>query len=403
MMTSQDNVTLQEHVRIVYGFFVAATLVSCGYCLIFGQFNGDFFPQPVFLSVLSLLWILILCLIPYAVTWRLAAAFERVKPRLVFEPSPAALMLFLLGGFGAHIAATVLYGVGVLSSEVYSAPPTIRPFIQVLNRLDPFYLGSFFILATRKRVSTDALAIALMLLTGLLRAGLGAFVYVVIALGIKYRLELLNLARRVPWLVAGACLALPTAVSALYELRTTLRGEQSYDYTLSETLMGRFVGRMSSYSNAAYIEQFSQSLAYSAKSLEPFYYIKQGLTALLGSSIGPPLTPERILIAGNHAYEGYSTFMAGVPGNLTLAWYLSPWIALLNACVILSCIVAILWLSRYLGGATARTFGLAMVVYPLTSGVANEFSLLLLNTVIFVAFSMVFATRSRAKAVAHGD
>jgi hypothetical protein len=239
------------------------------------------------------------------------------------------------------------------------------------------------------------LAVSLMLGTGILRAGLGAFVYVLIVLGIKYRVELVSLARRAPWLLAGACLALPSVISALYELRTQLRGETSYDYTLAETLMGRFLGRLSSYSNVAYIEQFSQSFAWSASSLEPFFYVKQGLTSLFGNSIIPSLTPERILIAGNRAYEGYSTFMAGVPGNLMLAWYLSPWVALFNATIIFGMILATLWLSRYLGGATTRTFGMAMVVYPLTSGVANEFSMLLLNTAAFVAFSAIFAIRGQ--------
>ncbi len=400
-MNSQSTASLQEHVRIVYAAFTVAAVGSFGYCIAFDQFNGDFFPQPVFLSVFSLLWILILCLIPYLAVWRLADFVDRLKPRRVFEPSSTALLLLLLAGFGAHIAVTLLFGVGVMSSEVYSAPPLIRPFIQVLNRLDPFYLGSFFILATRKRASTDLLAISLMLGTGFLRAGLGAFVYVLIAISIKYRLELINLARRVPWLIASVCLALPSAISALYELRTQLRGEISYDYSLSETLMGRFLGRLSSYSNVAYIEQFEQSFAWSAKSLEPLFYIKQGLSSLLGNSIVPSLTPERILIAGNRAYEGYSTFMAGVPGNLMLAWHLSPWVALLNATIILGTTFAILWLSRYLGGATTRTFGMAMVVYPLTSGVANEFAILLLNTAAFVVFSIIFATQ-RSRATVHG-
>jgi hypothetical protein len=56
----------------------------------------------------------------------------------------------------------------------------------------------------------------------------------------------------------------------------------------------------------------------------------------------------------------------------------------------LGTIVAILWLSRYLGNESARTFGFGMLCYPLTSGVANEFSQLLLNTLFFVLFAMIF-------------
>ncbi|MBO9518972.1 MAG: oligosaccharide repeat unit polymerase [Porphyrobacter sp.] len=396
----QDSV--QEHVKLIYGLFVTAAVISCLYCVVMGQFNGDFFPQPVFLSVPSLLIVMIACLVPYFATWKLAGALERLPPRWMFEPSQSSLLIFMLAGFALHIAATVLYGVGVLDREFYSAPPLVVPFIQVLNRLDPYYLGVFYILATPKRTSTDLLAISLMMATGLLRAGVGAFVYIIIALTIKYRFELLALCRRMPWLIVGAVVALPTIVSALYEVRGRLRGDASYEYSLSEMMLGRFVGRLSSFSNVAYIEQFSQSFAWSAKSLEPFYFAKQALVSLFGSSIAPGLTPERLLIAGNRSYEGYSTFMAGVPGNLYIAWYISPWVASFNLFLIVAIVTAVLWMSRYFGSGLSRTFGIAMLVYPLTSGVANEFSSLLFNTAIFLIFAVIFGSGGLRSAGHHG-
>jgi hypothetical protein len=402
-VSGTDATSLQQHVRLVYALFAAAAIASCAYCVILRQFNGDFFPQPVYLSVFSLLVILVACLLPYWLTWRLAGFLERIPPHRVFEPSQTALLLFLLAGFAAQIAITVLYGVGVLDTEVYSAPPRIVPFIQVLNRLDPFYLGVFFILATPKRPSTDLLAIALMIGIGTLRAGLGAFAYAIIVIAIKYRVEIHRLFRRAPWLVASAALTLPTVVSSLYDIRGQLRGDLPYDYSISEMLLGRFVGRLSSFSNVAYIEQFSNSFSWASKSLEKLYYFKQSLVSLLGSSFAPSITPERLLISGTTNYEGYSSFMVGVPGNLMLAWDVSPEVAVLNLGLILATVVAILWMCRYLGGNWAHTFGLAMVIYPLTSGVANEFSSLLVNTAIFLAFSMIFPRRVHAKTQLYGS
>lgn len=399
-MNPSADTSTRDHADIVYGLFISATIASCAYCIVTGQFNGDFFPQPVYLSALALVAILGVCLLPYAITWRLAGLIDRAQPRSVFAPSQRALLLFLLAGFALHIAVTILYGVGVLDSPVYSAPPLVVPVIQVLNRLDPYYLGAFFILATPKRAATDGLAIGLMITTSILRAGLGAFAYVLIALCIKYRSELVRIFWRAPWLTAGAALALPTVVSVLYEVRGQLRGDAAYDYSLSEMVLGRFVGRLSSFSNVAYIEQFNQSFAWSAKSLETFYFPKQALVSLLGSSFAPSLTPERLLISGTRSYEGFSTFMTGVPGNLMMAWYVSPAVATMNAMLIFGTVAAVLWLSRYLDG-TARLFGMAMVIYPLTSGVANEFATLLINMLLFVLFSVIFGRQVQRQVSPH--
>ena len=110
--------------------------------------------------------------------------------------------------------------------------------------------------------------------------------------------------------------------------------------------------------------------------------------------VAPTITPERLLIAGTQSYEGYSTFMTGVPGNLIMAWYVSPWVLVVNIISIIASICGVLWLSRYFGNGMARVFGLGMLVYPLTSGVANEFALLLLNTIILLTFVMTFQNRT---------
>jgi hypothetical protein len=385
---------VQENTRIVYLVFLIATGVSCFYCILLNQFNGDFYPRPVYLSVQTLLILLLICLVPYLVVWRTVGFLERFEPRQRFEVAPQPLYLLMLTLLSAHIAATALYGVGVLDQEVYSAPPLVRPFIQILNRIDAFYVGAFFILATPKRLQGDAIVIALMVTVGLMRAGLGVFNYVMIAMAIKYSAELTVMFKRAPWLVIGAALTLPAIVSALYQYRNSLRGLRESDLDMYEFLFGRFFGRLSSYSNVAYIEQNAQSFVWAAKNLEPLYYVKHAAAGVFGTQ--PPLhTPERLLIAGTRSYEGFSSFMAGIPGNLFMAWNVSVPTALLNLAVIATMVFAILWLSRYFGNEKARTFGFAMLLYPLTSGVANELALLLVDTIVLLAFAILFDRRVR--------
>lgn len=401
MMTQSNRSIFDRHLSIIYIAFISASVVSFLYCLLARQFNGDFFPRPVFLSPWLLVIVLGLCLLPYVVSWQIAQTLERIRPKQTFKASYRALTILLLAGSLAHIVVTVLFGVGVMDREVYTAPAVAVPFIQIINRLDPFYLGVFYILATPKRPASDLLALALMVTIGLLRAGLGVFNYALIAMIAKYSIELLTLARRMPWLSLLAASVLPAAISALYQFRGQLRGDMQIDLNLVDMLFGRFFGRLSSFSNIAYVIQNEQSFVWSSRSLEPLYYLKQGASGVFGAT-PPTTTPERLLIAGTQSYEGYSSYMAGIPGNLLMAWNVSPFVWLLNLFAILASVFGILWISRYFGGGVARLFGLAMLVYPLTSGVANEFALLLLNSLVFLGFVMLFQSRPQPAGMAHG-
>lgn len=401
MTTQSDRSIFGRHLSIVYIAFIAASVISFLYCLLTRQFNGDFFPRPVFLSAWLLFIVLVLCLLPYAISWQIAQAFERIRPKKTFQASYRALTIFLLIGSLAHIVVTILFGVGVMDKEVYTAPAVAVPFIQIINRLDPFYLGVFYILATPKRPASDLLALALMITLGLLRAGLGVFNYAIIAMVAKYSIELMVLVRRAPWVTFITLSLLPSVIGALYQLREQIRGDVQIDLNLVDMLFGRFFGRLSAFSNIAYIIQNIQSFIWSSRSLEPFYYFKQGASGVFGV-LPPTITPERLLIAGNQSYGGYSTYMAGVSGNLIMAWNVSPFVCLANLFAVLVSIVGILWISRFFGGGVTRLFGLAMLVYPLTSGVANEFALLLLNSLVLLGFVMLFQTRPQLQVAAHG-
>jgi hypothetical protein len=389
-MTSTSNHPL----RLVYLLFLAATLASFVYCLVLGQFNGDFFPQPVFLLTGELVFVLACSLLPYLALWRIAAAIERVEPREVFVVGTGPLIFLFVSTLGAHIVVTVLFGVGVMDQETYQAPTLVQPLIQVLNRIDPFYVGAFFILATRKHAPTDLLAAGLMITVGFLRAGLGAFTYVIIAFTAKYHREIITTYRKAPWLVLGALPIVPFTIGALYRFRGQLRGDLETDLTVWELIFGRFIGRLSSFSNFAYIQQYERSFQWASSALESSYFLKQGLVSVLGSRVAPLITPERVLISGNNAYDGHSTFMTGIPGNLFMSWNVSNFDFAMTLGLIFATVAGVLWLSRFLGNGIARYFGLAMLFYPMTSGVANEFALLFINTIFLVGFCMVFRQRA---------
>lgn len=391
-----DDSEPQKKAVLAFHLFVWAAVVSFLYCLITDQYNGDFYPRYVYVPVYVLVLVLVLTVIPYAFLWRLTSIVDRMPALPKVRTSNALLVALLLVVFGWNIFATVAYGVAVMDSEVYSASGFIALVIQVGNRIDPFYVGAFFILATPKKWRFDVLAAVLMIGTGLLRAGLGAFIYVFIAVSIKYKDEIISVIKTRKVLSACVIVAVPLVISLLYGIRAEIRGDQMQNLSTTELLLGRFVGRLTSFPNVVYIVQESAIFQWVSHSLSSFYFIKQGAVSVLGSSVAPAVTPERLLIEGGGYYDGNSTYMAGLSGNLMMAWFLSPWVAAMNVSVVLGTTFLVLFMSRAFANGQAQAFGVGMLLYPLTSGVAHEFAYLLVNTAFLFFFVLIFRVSSEA-------
>lgn len=278
---------------------------------------------------------------------------------------------------------TIAFNVGVTSQAFYEAPGWIKPLIQIGNRIDPAFVCVFYILASSKRPISDLKASLLMVTLGFLRAGMGAFFYIIIALIIKYRLEWVKIIRRYLLVVVLLLLATPFLLSALYDFRALLRGDAVAELALFDLVFAKIAGRLSSYSNFLYILQEAAEFQSAALSLSAFYYPLQIAGGIFAGSLAPVLTPEKLLIDVNLFYDGHSTYMAGVLGNLLLAWFISPLVAILNLALMLFMIVLILKVSYRFGNGSASSVGFGMLLYPLTSGVSYEFAILLLNCIVF--------------------
>lgn len=389
-MTSSMNPKANSSAIIPFTLFVFATLASCGYCVYTDQFNGDFWPLEITLSRGWLFLAALLSIMPYLIGWylnKLTVQHSHNEKRLIVPCW--FLESLLLSVFIWDIAITIAFGVGVMSQEVYSAPYWIKPLIQISNRIDPFFIGVFYILSSPKKKSKDVKAALLMITLGLLRAGLGSFVYILIALSIKYREEwFLFFKRRLPILIVLACLA-PYAVGKLYSVRSSLRSESQEVLTISDLIVAKLAGRLSSYSNFTYIVQQSTEFATSAQKMSPFYYPLQIAGSIVSGELIPSVTPEKMLIDVNLLYDGYSTFMAGVPGNFLIGWFVAPWVAVFNFVLMISMMVGTLNVSQRFGNGNASSVGIGMLLYPLTSGVSYEFAVLLCNVVLIYILSRI--------------
>jgi hypothetical protein len=383
--------------RICTLLFVAAAVASFGYVLVTDTYNGDFFGVSETLGLAGQLAMLAAALAPYGIGWLI---YRIYKARPYHGPIPVPPRRLYIAFFFLMIWFIVLawkWDVGVLGKEIYDAPAPIKPFIQLSNRINPFYLGVLFILMYRGPRKWLLAGIALLIVLGIARAGLGVFIYVLLALLIRENAALIRFAKRFKIAIVVCLLVFPTAVSQLYQLRSSLRDkEPEVELTVAQVIAARLVGRLSSFSNSALVVQETQHFRSAVRQLDPLFYERQAFGGIFGAAFVPQATPERMLI---NVYGGESvdiSFMVGVPGNLYMAWLISPVLALFNFTLMIAMCVATFKLARMMRIPVANEFALMLLLYPLTSGVSNEFSSLVAAMASFVVLFALLAVPWRA-------
>ena len=385
---SQVKTTLQlasypEAARLCLLFFLAMLSVSIAYTLGTGNLNGDFYGVPLSMTGWELTFVALISFAPYLIGYQIYKRFTRTAPAPTVRVGNALLGSVFFAVTLWFIVLAVEYGVGVVGRELYDVPELIKLFIQITNRINPFYLGVFFIVGYQGSKKIITLGIFLLITLGLLRAGLGVFMYVFLALLIRNHNSLRGAFRRHFFKLVLAVVLLPKVSSQLYAIRSEMRKSQDINIDLSaaEIVVGRLVGRLSSISDTTFIFQNSDQFRSDVRVLDPLYFQRQTLAPLFGVGIVPENIPERLLI---NVYGGSLfdvSFMTGVPGNLTMAWFINPMIALMNAITM----VLMVWLSLFFANKLDLPYRnevcFMLLLYPLTSGVGNEFS--------FIAVSMV--------------
>jgi len=397
--------------KLCLWFYLAMLFISVAYIGVTGTLNGDFYGVPLVLTDWQFAAVVVISVAPYGVGYGMYRRFVRRAPPATVRVGNAILGTTFFVVTLWFIALAIKYDVGVLSRGIYEAPGLLKPFIQVTNRINPFYLGCFFIVGYQGSKKVLALGIALLIALGLLRAGLGVFMYVLLALAIRNHHSLKDTFRRHFFKLLGAILLLPMLTSSLYTLRGELR-EEAADVTPSlsaiEMVTARLVGRLSSISNTAFIFQESQQFRSDVRALDPWYFQRQIFSPLLGVSILPEVIPERLLINVHGGNWFDVSFMTGVPGNLTMAWFIHPLLAVINAATM----ILMIWLSFYFANKLALPYRnevcFMLLLYPLTSGVGNEFSFIAVSMLaLIVVFSLLrlfripgrACTRDRRQAV----
>lgn len=381
-----------EAARLSLWFFLAMLSISIAYTLTTGNLNGDFYGVPLSMSGWEFTFVALISLAPYLIGYQMYKRFTRTAPPPTVRVGNALLgSTFFVVTLG-FIFLAVKYGVGVMGLGLYDAPELIKPFIQIFNRINPFYLGVFFIVGYQGSKKIITLGIFLLITLGLLRAGLGVFMYVFLALLIRNHKSITSAFHRHFFTLVFAAVFLPIIVPPLYEFRSEMRESQdiNLDMSVAEIVVGRLVGRLTSIGNTAFIFQNSDQFRSDVRLLDPLYFQRQTLAPLFGVGIVPENIPERLLINVNGGSLFDVSFMTGVPGNLTMAWFIHPMIALMNAITM----VLMVWLSFFFANKLDLPYRnevcFMLLLYPLTSGVGNEFSFIAVSMVALILLFKLF-------------
>jgi len=378
----------RKTVRGIIIMFSAFVVISFFYALFTRSYNGDFIDRRASLNFLLLLINLILTLLPLVMLW-VSYRFFKKKPVKRVVPIPLKpFEYFVLIILILNLVVTMAFGVGVATVEFYEAPPMIKPFIQVLNRIDFVYTSLLFILLSDNKAAIIRTT-ALIILISILKASIGIFLFIFMVLALKYYPQVKEYVRTRKKVLVLVLVLAPFFIQSLYEIRDQLRADDVHRQELSASkfFFGKLIGRLSSFSDSGIIIQEGLYFAVKAKSLDPYYYQKQAIGGVLGAAFLPALRPEFLMI---RILDGKPNervaFMCGTQGNLMISFLKSPRVFVFNLLTLALMVVLTFSLTRLLGFSYSNEFAAILLIYPLISGVANEMSMVVFTSFFFVLF-----------------
>lgn len=373
----------------LYSFFVFTAISSFIYAIIKGRLNGDFLGVFVTLPFWVLLLNLFFTILPFIFTWKVYLFFKKRKRKYLVTIPTTFFGCFLFFIIVWNAIVTILYGVGVMAAPPYEAPELIKPVIQVMNRFNYLYGVFIYVLLVPKKNKLQFILVFMLLVLAYLRAGLGVFMYLAMLFYIKYFVEINRIIKKYKILVICIIFAFPVFVSTMYELRNVLRNQNDTEIG-GDLIFGVLMGRLSSFSDSAFILQEAPYFILNAQQLDPYYFQKQALGGVVSMNYMPEVRPESMLFKFYYeSSEDNVTYMAGTQGNLYISLFHSTSTFLLNFLTVIFYIFSTFYLFRFLRFDYANELAFMLLLYVLMSGVSNEYAFLIFSIFVYLVLFLV--------------
>ena len=386
MLQLDKNDSGYKSIQIVIYLFGMFAVISLIYTLLTKSYNGDFIDRQARLGLFLLLINLVLTLIPIYLLWKCYLFFKKIEIRNIVPVPLKIFEYFVLVLLLLNLIVTIAFGVGKAAAEFYEAPPLIKPFIQILNRVDFVYISLLYILLSKNRMAIIRTSI-LIIAISILKASIGIFLFVFLVFGLKYYSQIRAFVRNRKKIILVVLIIFPFFIQSLYEIRDQIRADDKFkqEFTVPKFFFGKLTGRLSSFSNSAIIMQEALYFSVKSKTLDDYYFQKQALGGVLGAGFLPNERPEFIMIKIlDGSPNKRVAFMCGTQGNLMISALKSLRVFLMNILTIAIMILLTFWFIRLLGFDYSTEFAIILLIYPLTSGVANEFAMVAFTSLFLV-------------------
>jgi putative membrane protein len=397
MISIEKNINAYKAIRFIFFINIFYVTVSYIYALTTQEYNGDFLNVPVRLNTTILSIIYVVCLIPYWIQWKIYKYFKNKKNTLkkvyvntkLVEPFVILLLL-------AHIFIIIVFGVNRVGAPPYQAPAFIKLLIQILLRFDAILWGSFLILfLPQKKLKTTLLISFLLILIGILKGSLGIVNTIFLLFFIKYYKDIVCFIKKKISIVIIIAFLFPTLVEFAYTQRNLIRNIQYEEEKLEpgRLITGKLVGRLSSFSNAAFLIDDAPKYILMAQGFDNYFYQKGMLISIDAATYGKGnYSPEKYLKPNTP--DGIS-FMLGTTGILIFSLYKSSSTLIINIISIIIISLLIFEILRRVKFDYNIELSYILLLYPTLSGVSSEYSFILLILIVFFITLLFFSVLNK--------
>lgn len=375
--------------------FILFNLLTGYYLNTANVYNGDFQGIPIEHSNFEVWKYACIASIPYLVLYFLIL---KIKPNKINPIKlPKYYILFTIIILIISLILTLYFGVGIVGAKLYEAPLLLKPFIVIVNRIDPIVLAGILILSPYVKNRTALLAACLIILITTYRSSLQYLPFTLLLLfyrfmsfdeGVKsHKYKKI----KISIIFLLITILIVNYSQELFKYRDSLRNFEPLNIELKEFIFGRLIGRLSNLSALLIFEHkydvFYQhiseldSLAYLVDMLKYFW---GGFTQDLGIShydyFTSMLDPNAL---------GFYAMQTGVLPALGMSLMKSPLVLIFDIISTYICIFYTVRLSAYFLGERGKYLAMSLLIFAVLSGAPNQFSLPAINLLVIVIIFII--------------
>lgn len=382
-MISKDNIDNNGCKHIMY-FYITACMLSFMYCIITGTYNGDFINKDIYLNIETLLIVLLCTILPYIYIYKVYKNTKNEEEYIAkWKINNLRNITWILIILRILISLT---GYGRMGSDSVSMSYDVLSILRaVVFKIGITPILTIYLLSTKSKKNTICTSL-LYLIQSACYHSLSGFVYISFIIYIKYHDKIILFIKRHFIITLIIIIIIPTFVDTAYNIRSELRnGTTMSETSKTDIIFGKLCGRLSSYSNGAYIIEKSVKIYNDSKDIpSSFYFIETlhywGYRPEF-KSIGNYINME----IKNVNNENLSV-MPGIVGILVISFIISPNICLINLILIIIYIHLIFWCVRKMKFRYSSEIAFLLTIGFATSGDITELS----NSFYILVLTFIF-------------